>query len=433
MNTISILFFEWKHFVKSKFKVIAFLLFICSCLYSLNSGYQLWTKQNKQVDHLQNETQKNNQKVLDYFDKNLKGSKDRPWIDVTNPFWAIYYAEKNVIKKPSALLPFAIGQTEHYGFHKKITTSSTSYDSDLVEEIANPERLGIGNLDFSFTLLYLMPMLLIILLFNIGGLENDFQFTKLIKIQYGNTTGWLVKRFLFYYIFILISIYAVILIFAFLTEALALLAFYKFVLLITIYITLWFLGFLLINKSMQSSQTNAVKMISSWLLFCVLIPAFIYQYASYKFPINYMTSFLDANRDEAYKMYELPKDGLKQQLLRKIPKLKNTVVGKNPTIDEEAIMIGMITLISEKNNKAIKEIEKGLEQKNVFIQNTYWFNPITFFQNKMDESSNSDYYAFLKFRNKIDSEINKKQKLLLFDSWKKIIVNKQRYQYYLKN
>ena len=433
MNTISILLFEWKHFVKSKFKVVAFLLFICSCLYSLNSGYQLWSKQNEQLVQLQEETQKNNQKVIGYFDKNQKGPEDRPWMDVTNPFWAIYFANKNVVKSPSALMPFAIGQTEQYGFHKKITTSSTTYDADLVEEIANPERLGIGNLDFSFTLLYLTPILLIILLFNIGGLENDFQFTKLIKIQYGNTTSWLLKRFLFYYIFILLSIFAVMLIFGFLTNALPLLTFYKTVFLITSYVTLWFIGFLLINKSMQNSQTNAVKMIGVWLLFCVMLPALINQYASYKHPLNYMTSFLDANRDEVYKMYDVPKEDIKQQLLKKLPELKSTAVGKNSIIDEEAMMNGIVILISEMNATAIQEIEERNELKNNFIKNTYWFNPVTFFQNKMNENANADYYAFLKFRNEIDAEINKKQKQLLFDSWNKVKVDKQKYKQYLKN
>jgi ABC-2 type transport system permease protein len=85
------------------------------------------------------------------------------------------------------------------------------------------------------------------------------------------------------------------------------------------------------------------------------------------------------------------------------------------------------------NAKAIQEIEEKNELKNNFIKNTYWFNPVTFFQNKLNENANADYYAFLAFRNKIDAEINKKQKQLLFDSWNKVKVDKQKYKQYLKN
>ena len=37
-------------------------------------------------------------------------------------------------------------------------------DSDVIEEISNFERLVNGNVDFSFLILYLLPLLLIILL-----------------------------------------------------------------------------------------------------------------------------------------------------------------------------------------------------------------------------------------------------------------------------
>ena len=70
---------------------------------------------------------------------------------------------------------FSLGQSEQYGYYKRVTNWSTTFDSDLAEEIANPERLAIGTLDFNFVFIYLSPILLIILLFNIGGLEKDLK------------------------------------------------------------------------------------------------------------------------------------------------------------------------------------------------------------------------------------------------------------------
>jgi ABC-2 type transport system permease protein len=432
MNVISMLLFEWTHFIKNKFKVVALLLFIICSLYSLNNGYQLYEAQKTEVKKLQSRNLEDNQKVLGYFDKNQKGPKESPWVDVTTPFWAIYFANKTTIKNPSPLLPFSIGQTEQYGYYKNITTWSTTYDADLVEEIANPERLGIGSLDFSFTFLFLLPILLIILLFNIGGLESDFEFIKLIKIQNDSITCWLLKRFLFYFILVLITVVLPILYFASLTNAWSFIEFYELLSWITIYITLWFIVFFIINISFQKSQLNAIKMISVWLLFCVLIPSFVNQYASLKYPTLYMTGFIDANRDAAYKMYDTSKDSIKKKILEKFPELKNSVTGKLITNDEEVLNNSMVILISELNVKAIQEIELKNEEKNTFIKKTYFINPVTFFQNKLNQKSNSDYYAFFKFRNEIDTEINKKTKQLLFDSWNKVTVDKQKYIEYLK-
>jgi ABC-2 type transport system permease protein len=433
MNTTSILLFEWNHFVKNKFKIIALTLFTICSFYSLNNGYQLYKTQKAAIKDIKSESVKNNQKILDYFNKNQKGPQERPWIDLTTPFWAVYFANKTTIKNPSPLLPFSIGQTEQYAYYKSIATSSTTYDADLVEEIANPERLGIGSLDFSFTLLFLLPILLIILLFNVGGLESDFEFIKLIKIQHGNTTYWLLKRYLFYYLLTLIIVFSAMFLFAFLTSCWTSTAFYELLFWTTVYCSIWFIVFFFINVSMQNSQINAIKMISIWLLFCVLIPSLVGQYSSLKYPTNYMTSFIDSNRDVAYKMYDLSKDKIKQTILDKFPELKNSVSGKLTTNDNDVLDNSLVVLIAEINNKAIKEIERKNEEKNTFIKKTYLVNPVTFFQNKFNQKSNSDYYAFLKFRNQIDVEIAKKQKQLLFDDWNKVKVNKEKYIEYLKN
>ena len=40
-----------------------------------------------------------------------------------------------------------------------------------MEEISNPERLANGSIDFSFLIIFLLPILLIILTYNISGLE----------------------------------------------------------------------------------------------------------------------------------------------------------------------------------------------------------------------------------------------------------------------
>ena len=108
------------------------------------------------------------------------------------------YIPISATKKPSPLMPLGIGQAEQYGYYKNITNWSSTYDNDMVEEIANPERLVNGNIDFSFLVIFLLPILIIIMTYNIRGLEQDFRFDKLIKIQYGSVSQWIFIRFSFY-------------------------------------------------------------------------------------------------------------------------------------------------------------------------------------------------------------------------------------------
>ena len=71
------------------------------------------------------------------------------------------------------MMVFTIGQSEQYGYTKELQTEFY-FDSDLAEEIANPERLALGTLDFNFVFIYLCPILIIVL-FNVGGMEKDLK------------------------------------------------------------------------------------------------------------------------------------------------------------------------------------------------------------------------------------------------------------------
>ena len=54
-------------------------------------------------------------------------------------------------------MPLGIGQSQQYGFYKKINRWSSTYDDDIVEEISNYERLINGNIDFSFLVIFSSP------------------------------------------------------------------------------------------------------------------------------------------------------------------------------------------------------------------------------------------------------------------------------------
>ena len=68
----------------------------------------------------------------------------------------------------------------------------------MSEEIANPERLQIGTFDFSFALLFLLPLVLMILAFNIKSNEIEQGFMSLIEVQVLSKNSWIVARVGFY-------------------------------------------------------------------------------------------------------------------------------------------------------------------------------------------------------------------------------------------
>ena len=100
---------------------------------------------------------------------------------------------------------YSIGQAEQYGFYKRVTFWASPYDADMAEEIANPERLQTGTLDFAFVLLFLLPLLLLILLYNIKSAEAEQGFLPLIEVQTASKNAWLLARMSFYFLLAFVS------------------------------------------------------------------------------------------------------------------------------------------------------------------------------------------------------------------------------------
>ncbi len=431
MNSLNIFIFEITHFKRNKFKVIATVLFVLASIYALQNGLNLYQKNIDEIEKITINKDKSNSKVLDWFDKGKKGPEDRNWVDISTPFWAVYYASTNAIKKPLPIMPFSIGQAEQFGYYKQVTTWSTVYDADLSEEIANPERLTIGTLDFGFVFLCLFPLLLIILVFNIGGIERDLSFIKLLELQTITIKKWLFVRFSFYFVFSILLLFAIIFPYSLYTKAPFSLAFNYF-LVCVLYTFLWFIVFYCIALFGKSSADQALKMIGVWLLFCVLIPGTIHQVTNLKYSADFMTDYLDASRKETYALYDLKPDTIKKIVVNQYPELKNTAFGRDTIMNTNIINNTSAAVVNVLMKNAALKLSKKNEKRNDFIKSTYAINPFGFFQNKLNAICGTDYYAFQKYRSEIQLMIDKKIKTMLLSDWNQEVITKEKYQNYIK-
>ena len=183
MRTLRIFLFEWKHFLRTPFKIVAIVLFLVAAIYGLYNGSDLYEKQVAEIEDINEQIKEDQEMYLKQYEEGKLSPEDRPWVDMSAPFWAIRYSETYHFKEPSTAIVYSIGQAEQYGYYKQVTCWASPYDSDMTEEITNPERLQTGTLDFSFVLLYLLPLLLLILLYNLKSAEAEQGFLPLIEVQ----------------------------------------------------------------------------------------------------------------------------------------------------------------------------------------------------------------------------------------------------------
>ena len=426
--------FEYFHLVNAPYKIISILLYAISIFYGCQTGYDLFKKHNIEIKSIENKNSDFENKMLVQYDELEQGLIEKPRRDPTVPYWAIWNTPSYALKNPSAMIVFSTGQAEQYGYYKKVTNWSTIFDNDLAEEIANPERLALGTLDFGFVLLFLTPILLIILLFNIGGLERDNSFDKLIYLNDISKKAWLATRFSYYFLIVFILICLLLIPYAILSGALKneLTSFFTLLATIFLYVLLWTFVFYLINYWGKGSVDQAIKMISVWVVLSIIMPGLFHQITSIKFSTNYMVDYLDVARDQRYEIFDMSTDTLQKELLMSFPMLKNSTYAQDTTIDKGIVNRSISGLVNVLNKKAAVKIEKESELKNNYVRSTLILNPLMYFENKINEISKTDYYAYRRFRENIQNTIDKKIEFILRDTWNREEVSKERYIGYLQ-
>ncbi|EDM43977.1 hypothetical protein SCB49_10317 [unidentified eubacterium SCB49] len=428
MRSLNIFILEWKHFVRSPFKIVALLLFIIASIYGLHNGADLYKKQHSEIERINKEIETQKEETLSYYRNNQKGPENRSWIDVTTPFWAIWSTPTYHFKAASPDLVYNIGQTEQYGYYKKIGTTSSPYDPDMAKEIANPERIQSGTLDFSFVVLFLLPLLLLVLLYNIKGQEAEQGFLPLVFVQTGSKNWWIASRTAFYTLLLLLTLFGLMLYGAMLTQVFdAETAFFKIFAYITIYLLIWVFVYFLILKNGKNTVSNTLQMIGVWLLFAFIIPAAVQQWVSIEKPANLMIDYIDVKRDKTEEIYGQDSDITDAQLFSLYPTLQESVIAKDSVRINNARRRSIRAILNVEMKTATDNLEKDNQAKNELIANTFWFNPISFFQNKLNTLTKTHYNDYQNYRDEIQNLVDKRLETMVLDIWNDVKINELKF------
>ena len=172
-------------------------------------------------------------------------------------------------------------------------------------------------------------------------------------------------------------------------------------------------------------------MISIWLLFCVIIPGSVHQYVSFKYPVNYMTDFLDVNRKQTYDIFKLDNTNLYNRICEIYPEIYDKEP-KDITLEKQKIRRSISSIVNQMNIKASSVIEKQNEDKNKLIRTCYVFNPVFYVQNLWNSYTLTDYNSYKDFRMDIQNSISDRNKLMVLEMWDENNVDKEEYHRYLK-
>ncbi len=196
----------------------------------------------------------------------------------------LYYLKFTLVNKQNPLAALSIGQRDVNPSVQNVsilTLEGQKYDANLV----NPVRLLYGNLDFSFLLVCIFPLLIIAFTYNLLSEERENGTWKMIKIAPKSLLNFLLLKLSVRLVLVLLVMSLLSFTANWVLKIPFNTSFLLFYLTGVFYLLFWFaLSFWVISLKFFSGF-NALLLLSFWLLIVVLLPAFVNNTVTNLYPI----------------------------------------------------------------------------------------------------------------------------------------------------
>ena len=270
--------YEGLQLMRSPSQVILLLLAMAGGILAIHHGKSQMDAQGKNLETVRAREAVEWNAVLKGFTADTsgeegKGAYRKAALPSSGRWWHGYYASW----EPSALSSLSIGQRDLYPYYFRLSGQSF-YLQLFQNEIAHPQKLRAGHLDLAFILIYLFPLLIIALGYNLLASERERGTYPILRIQASSVASVVLRKGLFFLSLVMamalgLSCYGLAVSGAMdagdYPEVLSWLG------MVAAYVTFWAAVVLLVVSWRKPSGFNALCLLGGWLLMLVVLPSLI--------------------------------------------------------------------------------------------------------------------------------------------------------------
>lgn len=306
----------FKHFLSSRFVIGGLLLVFLTGLLGIYNG-------KRHLDRLE----KNIEQTVLFQEEHIKRNLPHFHDDMG---LLMYYLRFAYVNAASALNGLSIGQRDvnnSIQFINIRNLEAEQYDTDLY----NPVNLLMGNLDLSFVLIYLFPLLIIAFTYSLRSEEKEGGTWPLLVIQSPNPNGILLRKLgvralsVFALLFVLLAV-AVPVLHIPLQTGLALV-----MLTVTLYLLFWLAMCYWVVSWKKESAVNAISLLTGWVLLNFLLPAVINNFLVAKYPVPEALATLIRQREGYHARWDTDKKATMEQFYAHYPQYRQYDNSGNPS------------------------------------------------------------------------------------------------------
>lgn len=288
-----VLLLEAKNFLLGKTVLIGAVTLLSFAMYAFFYGNHLISQQQQTIHELPAVQKEHLTEIVAHGAKATVGSTAYyPFFYTSNP--------------PSAWAKFAIGQRDVNPYTLKVKMLAIEgqlYDSEL----NNPLTLLVGNLDASFVFLFLFPLFIIALLYNVLSEEQESGVWKIVRTTAGNIGQTIAGKLLIRYATVILIALLIFLVSIVVLQLPLTGPTFQLLLVLLAYVFFWLLIVTAVVAFGKSSSFNATTLVCIWIFLAILFPGITNTVVNNKVPIPEAAETAVNQRKGYHEKWDLPK------------------------------------------------------------------------------------------------------------------------------
>jgi ABC-2 type transport system permease protein len=315
-----------------------------------------------------------------------------------------------VAMPPAPMATLAIGQSDLYPYYFKLNLRSKQ--AILAnDEIENPTNLLAGRFDLAFVLIYLFPLLILALGYNMVSSERE-QGTLLLAMSQPVTMGQLVTGKVLLRGGLLLSlVVAFTLVGAVVTgvdlgSGTVWLRLGLWIGMMTFYTGFWFGLAVLVNSWQSSSSTNALTLAGCWLVLVLVAPSVANLLATSLYPVPSRVEMVQAMR-RAGKEAQSQGSVLLAKYMEDHPELMPE--GEKPQADFASLTYAVQMEVDKRVQPVLDQFDAQVARQQEFVDRFRFLSPAILAQSAMNDLAGTSLGRYQHFSRQVDG---------FFEEWK---------------
>lgn len=275
----------WKYqailLLRNRWLIIGLLFLLVAGLYGARYGQHFVDQQRKVLYSVDTLDKRNQERTLGF----LK-SKDTATSVREFPGMKYYQAGSaggtTLIYPPSPFASLSIGQKDNFPFYHQVGGWSEDMYAVTTTDIQNPVKLLSGNFDLAFVFIYLFPLFIIALGYNVLSGEKESSTFTLLRVQ--TSVKKLVGHKLSFLMLVMVLLSVVLNLAAFTLNGISFSdqapQIGAWIVISVVYILFWFALVYLIVSFNQSGATTALLLGGLWIILLLLVPSIVHRNVS---------------------------------------------------------------------------------------------------------------------------------------------------------